>query len=111
MALDGGSANFPTGTGAKSMDLGVTGSTWVKFRIQASGYTPYEGFAYAGGTYEYNYSDTTSVLDTTKAIKVRNSAGTVVIEGTVTSFTGTNVNLNLTSNVASPPTMLMEWGN
>jgi len=111
MAYDGGSATFPTGTGAKSTNLGITGCTWIKFRIQGPGYLPYYGYAFASGSYQYNYSDATSALDNTKAIKVRNTAGTVVIEGTVTGFSGTNVNFNFTTNVASPPIMMVEYGN
>lgn len=112
MSYTGGTASFTAGTGAKSINIGSSGYTWIELIVNQPGYKPYNGFVFTSTSFQGNYSDdSTSGMDTTKAVKIRNSSGTVVIEGTFTSFSGTNVNFNLTSNVASPPQMLIKFGN
>jgi len=108
MAIDGGNASFTPGTGTKTIALGMT-PTWMRITVKGSAFLPFQGFIYSG--FQYCYPDNSTNLDTTKAIKIKNSAGTVVIEGTWTSFSSNNANFTLTTNSGTPPTMMLEFGN
>jgi len=113
MAADGGSGGFTAGTGAKSINVGVatSGFTWVKIHLRNTSYKDFDGFSFVGGSFQYSFPAPGENMNTTKAIRIKDTSGTVVIEGTHTGFSGNNINFNLTTNVASPPTMLFEWGN
>jgi len=115
MALDGGNANIGVGTGAKSINMGVslTSMTWLKAYYQNTGYKSFRGFSYTGTTYQYCFPDgDTTPFVVGKFIQIRNSSGTIVIEGTFTGFSGNNITLNITTNTsASPLSVLFEWGN
>ena len=111
MALDGGNASLPTGTGTnKQINMGVslTGLTSLKVHLRNSSYKDFDGYSFSGTTYQYGQTTGTN-MDVGKFFKVRNSAGTTVIEGTFTGVSGNNLIFNLTANVATPPDMLFEW--
>lgn len=113
MAADGGNGSLPSGTGAnKQINMGVSmsGMTWIKIHLRASGYKDFDGFSFAGAAYQYCFPAPGETMNVTKALKVKDSSGTVVIEGTHTGFSGNNVIFNLTTNTAQPD-MLFEWGN
>jgi len=109
MAQDTGTFGLSTGTGSKVFTIGMN-ATWMQIFIQGSGLQPMKGFI-AGG-FQYCYSDSTTASPTTKAIQVRNTAGTVVLEGTWTSFASNQVTFNITTNTlgASQSTLIF-FGN
>ena len=71
MAIDGGNASFTPGTGTKTIALGMT-PTWMRITVKGSAFLPFQGFIYSG--FQYCYPDNSTNLDTTKAIKIKNSA-------------------------------------
>jgi len=107
MARDIGNINFPTGTGMKSLNIGML-ATYMHIVIKAPGIKDFEGWIRNG--LQYCYPAPNELMNTSKAIKVKDTSGTVVLEGTFTSFSGTNVNFNLTTNTAQPD-MLLIFGN
>ena len=107
MARDIGNASFTAGTGSKSINIGMT-ATYMHIVIKGSGIKTFEGWIRNG--YQYCFPADGEGVETTKALKVKNTSGTVILEGTWTSFSGNNVNFNLTTNSA-PPDMLLIFGN
>jgi hypothetical protein len=108
MAVDTGTASFTSGTGTKTINIGMA-ATWMEVYFFGSGIKPSHGFI-AGGT-QYVSSDPNSSLTTGKAIQVRNTSGTIILEGTWTSFASNNVNFNITTAPATMPQMLLNFGN
>ena len=109
MASNCGTVALTSSTGAKSFNIGMT-ANWCQVRIRGSGLQASEGFVYGGD--QYCYSDPTTGLPVNKAIQVKNTAGTVVIEGTWTSFSGSNVNFNITTNTTgATQSVLLVFGN
>lgn len=106
MARDVGTATLTSGTGAKSINIGRL-ATDMHIVFRGAGLNPSEGFI-AGG-YQYAIYDPNLVADT-KAIRVRNSSGTTVLEGTWTGFSGTNVTFNITTQSGTVPQMLLDFG-
>jgi len=115
MAADGGSAGLPSGTGSKSINMGVsmTGMTWCKITLKAPGFKDFEGYSFATGSFQYCFPASGEAINTTKFFRVKDTSGTVVYEGTHTGFSGNNLMFNITTNTISPtmPTVLYEWGN
>jgi len=109
MARDTGAATFTSGNGNKTINIGMSGVTWMQ--IDFGGTTIRHSTGYIGGGSQYSYPDNVSSLVNDKAIVVKNNAGTVILEGTWTSFTGTSVNFNITTAPATMPQMLLNFGN
>jgi len=109
MATDCGPGTITAGTGSKTISIGMT-ATWLDLIIQGTGLKKSTGFIHGG--FQYAFSDDTTMTPVSKAIQVKNTSGTVVLEGTWTSFTGTNVIFNITTNTlgASQNVMLI-FGN
>ena len=109
MARDIGNGGFTAGTGAKSINIGMTAS-YMQIVIKGSGLKSFQGWIRNG--LQYCFPADGEAMDTTKAIKVKNTSGTVVLEATFTSFSGNNVNFNVTTNSLTPaPDMLLIFGN
>ena len=108
MASNIGTATFTSGTGAKSFNIGVSGTTWMELEFGNSAYKHSRGFIYGGN--QYSFSDESSPA-VTKALQIKDNSGTVVFEGTWTNFTGTNVNFNVTTNTLGTPTVLLKFGS
>lgn len=98
MASNCGPIGFaPGSTGTKTTNIGMT-ANWMRLEFRGSGLQPSTGIAYGGDQYSLPDSTTSPV---NKHIQVKNTAGTVVLEGTWTSFTGNNVVWNITTNTLS----------
>ena len=109
MARDIGNAGLGTGTGAKSINIGMT-ATYMHIVIKGSGLKSFEGWIRNG--LQYCFPADGEAMVTNKALKVKDTSGTVVLEGTFTSFSGNNVNFNLTTNsLGTAPDMLLVFGN
>lgn len=108
MAQNTGTATFPGGTGAKSLNIGMT-ATWMEIHFTGSTIKPSDGFVYGGN--QYALSDPNSTATSGTAIQVRNTSGTVILEGTWTNFSGTQANFNITTQTGSVPQMLLVFGN
>jgi len=108
MANDVGTASFISGTGAKSTNIGML-ATWMEIEFGGPSIKHSKGFIYNGS--QYCFSDDASVAVSGKAIQVKNTAGTVVLEGTWTSFSGTSANFNITTQTGTVPQMLLKFGN
>ena len=106
MAQNVGPVDFSTGTGNNIFNIGMT-ATWMQIYFQSSGNKQSKGFIYGGA--QYCYSDDANPVN--KAIQVKNSSGTVVFEGTWTSFSGNNVTFNITTNTLGTPRALLVFGN
>jgi len=107
MANNTGTADFTSGTGVKTFSIGMT-PTWMQLFIHASGCKPTQGFIYGGN--QYSLSDETS-NPVAKALQVKDTSGTIVFEGTWTSFASSQVNFNVTTNTLGTPRILMVFGN
>lgn len=107
MARDVGTASFSLGTGSKSINLGRT-ATDMRIVFKGSGINPSEG--YIAGGYQYAFYDNNATADSTKAIRVRNTSGTTILEGTWTSFSGNYANFNITTQTGAVPQMLLDFG-
>lgn len=107
MARDVGTASLTPGTGAKSVNIGRT-ATDMRIVFRAPGFSPSDG--YIAGGFQYAFYDSASTADSTKAIRVRNTSGTTVLEGTWTSFSGNFVNFNITTQTGTIPQMLLDFG-
>jgi len=109
MASNCGTFGISPGTGTKSINIGML-ANWMQIEIRASGNKPAKGYIYGGD--QYCYSDDTTATPVNKAIQFKNSSGTVVLEGNWTSFSGNNVNFNITTNsFASSVTIFAAFGN
>ena len=106
MAQNVGPVDFASGTGVNTFNIGQT-ATWMQIYFQSSGNKPSKGFIYGGS--QYCYSDDANPVN--KAIQVKNTSGTVVFEGTFTSFSCNNVNFNITTNTLGTPRALLVFGN
>ena len=93
MAYYCGTASFSSGTGSKSINLGVSGSTWIEIYFQGANVKQSHGFC--DGAFQYVYSDPAGAITNYKCIQVRDTSGTVILEGTWTSFSGNNANQSL----------------
>ena len=114
MAADGGGASLPSGTGSKSINMGVSmsGVTWCKVTLKSPLYKDFEGYSFANGSYQYSYSAPGETLNTTKFFRVRDNSGAIVYEGTHTGFSGNNLVFNVTTNtISTMPSALFEWGS
>jgi len=115
MAADGGSGSIPTGTGSKSINTGVSlaGMTWCKVTLQKTGYKDFKGYSFVTGAYQYCYPAPGENLNSSKFFQIKDSSGTIVVEGTHTGFSGNNLVFNLTTNTLGAPlsSALFEWGN
>jgi len=109
MANNCGTTSFGAGvTGVKSTNIGMT-ATWIRLDFRNSGTKPSIGYVY--GSNQYSLPDDTTITST-KAIQVKDTSGTVILEGTWTSFSGTNVNFNVTTNTSgSNLSCLLSFGN
>lgn len=108
MATDCGPATITSGTGTKTIAIGMT-ATWLDIVIQGPGLKRSLGYIHGG--YQYAFSDDTVNTPASKAIQVKNTAGTVVLEGTWTSFTGSNVVFNITTNTLGALNAMFIFGN
>lgn len=108
MASITGTATFSSGTGAKSVNIGML-ATWVEFEFGGSTIRHSIGKVYGGN--QVCYPDDTSSAISGNAIEVKDNSGTVILRGTFTSFTGTHVNCNLTVQTGTVPQMLITAGN
>jgi len=106
MARDIGLKTLTATGGNQSVTLPFT-PTWMRLTSKVSGFKPFQGFIDNGD--QYSYSDDTSGA-VNKAIRIRNTSGTVVLEGTWVSFTTNSVTFNLTVFTSSPQ-LLLEFGN
>jgi len=115
MASDGGSASLPSGTGSKSINMGVsmTGMTWCRVTLKSPFYKDFIGYSYGTGAYQNSYSAPNEALNTTKFFRIKDTSGAIVYEGTHTGFSGNNLVFNITTNTISPsmPAAFFEWGN
>lgn len=107
MASNTGPITFGTGTGTQTFGIGMT-PTWFTIKFRGSSIKPSEGQFY--GFNQYCYSDESSG-PVAKLIQVKNNSGTVVFEGTLSSFSSNNVNFNITINTLGTPTALIAFGN
>ena len=107
MARNIGTANFPSGTGAKALNIGMT-ATWMQLVFSGSGIKNSTGWIENSDQYCIPAEGDSAV---NKAIRVKNTSGTVVYEGTWTSFSGNNVNFNITTNTLGTPAVLLIFGN
>ena len=108
MANNCGTATFPPGTGSKTVTIGMV-PTWMEIHFKGSGIKESDGYIYGGN--QYCFSDPSSTSTLSKAIQVRDSSGTIILEGTWTGFSSNQANFNLTTVPASPPQMLLVFGN
>lgn len=115
MALDGGTAGLASGTGTKTVNMGVsmTGMTWLKACFQNPSYKDFKGFSYSGTSYQYAFSAPGETVTANKFFRIKDTSGTVVLEGTFTGFTSTGFNFNITTNTIGSILngILFEWGN
>ena len=109
MASNCGPIGFTAGvTGSKTTNIGMT-ANWLRLEFRGTGLQPSTGVVYGGD--QYALSDSTS-SPVNKHIQVKNTSGTVVLEGTWTSFTGNNVVWNITTNtLPSNLSVLATFGN
>jgi len=108
MARDIGNASL-TGTGAKSINIGML-ATYMQIKVKGVGLKSFEGWIRNG--LQYCYPADGEAMSTSRAIKVKDTSGAVVLEATFTSFSGTNVNFNvITNTLGTPPDMLLIFGN
>lgn len=107
MARDVGTVTLTSGTGSKTVNIGRN-ATDMRIVIKGSGINPSEG--YIAGGFQYAFYDQNQTADVTKAIRVRNTSGTTIFEGTWTSFSGNNVNFNITTQSGTVPQMLLDFG-
>jgi len=109
MASNCGPIGFTAGvTGTKTTTIGMT-ANWMRLEFRGSGLQPSTGVTYGADQYALPDSTTSPV---NKMIQVKNTAGTVVLEGTWTSFTGNTVVWNITTNtLASSVLPLATFGN
>lgn len=105
MARDIGTATFTPSTGVKSVNIGVRATDMIII-FKGPGILPAE-FHIAGG-YQYGYSDDSTVANT--FLRVKNTSGSVILEGTWTSFGATHANFNITTQIGTVPQMLMNIG-
>lgn len=105
MARDVGTATFPPSTGSKSVNIGRLATDMV-ITFKGPNILPAE--LHIAGGYQYGFSDNASTALT--KLQVKNTSGTVILEGTWTSFSGTNVNFNITTQTGSVPQMLLDFG-
>jgi len=109
MASNCGPFGISTGIGTKTINIGMT-AIWMQIDIRGPGLKPMKGIMYGGD--QYCYSNDTVATAYNKAIRVENTSGTVVLEGTWTSFTGNNVVFNITTNtLGSSQSTLAAFGN
>lgn len=109
MASNTGTASFTPSTGSKTINVGMTGISWMEVEFGSTTIRHSKGYIYGGN--QFCYPDPNSDVVTGKAIQVKNNAGTVILEGTWTSFTGTSVNFNITTAASPMPVMLLTFGN
>lgn len=108
MAVDNGPFDLGTGTGTDSFPVGFT-PTWAIVNAQGSGIRDMKGFT-AGGGHATVYPGPGEALNTTKPILVKNTAGTVVLEATIT-FSTNQVNIVKTVNTLGTPRLNIFFGN
>ena len=108
MARDIGNASLGLGTGSKSINIGML-ATYMQIVVKGPGLKSFQGWIRNG--LQYCYPADGESLNTTRAIKVKDTSGTVVLEATFTSFSGTNVNFNVLTNTGTAPDMLLIFGN
>jgi len=108
VAIDAGTATFSSGTGSKTISLGFT-PAWIEIEFGGSTIKHSHGFVYSG--FQYVYPDNDSVITNSKCIQVKNTTGTVILEGTWTSFPTNQVVFNITTQTGSVPQMLLKYGN
>lgn len=108
MAVGQGLATFTGGTGTKTTSLGLT-PTWIEIQFGGSGIL--HSFGYASGGSQHCYPDANSSAVSGKAIQVKDTSGTVILEGTWVSFSGGNVTFNITTAPSTMPQMLLRFGN
>lgn len=107
MARDVGTATLTTGTGTKVVTIGRQ-ATDMRIVFKSPNILPAEG--YIAGGFQYAFSDNANTADTAKCIKVKNNAGTTILEGTWTSFGTTTVTFNITTQSGTVPQMLLDFG-
>lgn len=105
MARDVGTATFPGGVGVKTLNLGLPVKDMALI-FKGPNILPAE-YHIANG-YQYGFSDNSSIAGTT--LRVKNLSGTVILEGTWTSFTGNNAIFNITTQTGTVPQMLVDLG-
>ena len=105
MSRDIGLASFNSGA-SQTLTLPFT-PTWMRITVRTTGYKPFTAYIDNGDQYCYG-DDTSGAVN--KAIKIRNTAGTVIQEGTWTGFPTNAASFTLTTNTAQPQ-MLLEFGN
>lgn len=108
MSSNTGTATFTTGTGTKSIVVGIL-PTWCEVEFGGSNILHSHGFIY--GTSQFVYPDPNSSITNGKVIQVKDTTGTVILEGTWTGFSGTQINFNITTAPTTMPQMLLTFGN
>jgi len=106
MARDIGLKTLTATSGNQVVTLPFT-PTWMRLTARTTGIKPFTGYIDNGDQYSFG-DDTSGAVN--KAIKIRNTSGTVVMEGTWVSFTTNAVTFNLTT-FTTVPQMLLEFGN
>jgi len=108
MAVNQGTATFTGGTGTKSVAIGMT-PIWMEVEFGGTNIRHSWGSVYGGN--QYVYSDDVSSITSGKIIQVKDTSGTVILEGTFTSFTSGNAIFNVTTAPVTMPQMLLRFGN
>ena len=108
MANNCGVIGFATGTGVKEFNIGMT-PTWATVEFRGSGIKPSKGYMYGGD--QYCFPDDTTSPAVNKAILVKDTSGTTLVEGTWTSFPSGKIRFTLTTNSLTNPQALITFGN
>ena len=109
MANGIGTATFTSGTGSKSINSGISGNTWFIVEFRGAGIQPSVGY-YFGGS-QFCYPGLNDSVVTGKAIQVKDTSGTIILEGTTTGISGNNLNFNITTAPGTMPGMLIRFGS
>jgi len=116
MSILVGTATFTAGTGTKTLAIGFT-PTWVRVTVGGSlGGTAYYRKSVGFGTSvnQYAISDTASSVSdpqSGKIIQLKDNTGTIIFEGSLTSFPTNQIQFNITTAPSTMPQVIIECGN
>ena len=109
MAVSAGTVTLSSGTGAKSVNIGMI-PTWFNIEFSGSGIKYSKGYIY--NTAQWVRPDIDSSIIPSKVIQVKDTTGTIVLEGTFTSYSGgTQINFNITTQTGTVPQAFLSFGN
>lgn len=104
-----GTVTFLAGTGTKTIATGISGNTWAVAEFRGSGIQPSVGYFYGGNQFSYPGESDSAVNG--KMIQVKDTSGTVILEGTTTGVSGSNLGFNITTAPSTMPQMLLRFGS